>query len=108
MLHCERRKHKRYLVRGTAVVTTSSDQLAAELVDVGKGGVLVLAPRGSVKIGEQVDIRFAVAGYPVEIESKGRVVRVDICAIGIGFIDPPVELDEAVLWLEAEFLSALF
>ena len=108
MLHSERRQHRRYLVEGKAVVKTSRGQVAAVLVDLGSGGVLLLAPSDSVTVGEQIDVRLAIAGYPDEIEVKARVARIDTHAIGITFVDPPVELDKAILWLEAGFLSALF
>ena len=107
MLHSERRQHKRYLVEGKAVVNASSGEIEAELVGLSRGGVLVFAPSNSVSVGEQINVRIAIAGYPVEIEATGQVSRIDTRAIGISFVDPPVELDDAALWLEAGFLSAL-
>jgi len=78
------------------------------MVDLGRGGVLVLAPVGSVTVGEEVRVRFALTGYPLEIETSGRVIRTDDHALGISFTDVPVDLDEAILWLEAGFLATLF
>ena len=78
------------------------------MVDLGRGGVLVLGPANSVQAGDQVHVRFAMAGYPVEIEVSGKVVRTDDHAIGIAFSEVPVDLDEAMLWLEAGFLATLF
>ena len=104
----ERRQHRRYLVEGKAVVTTASGRFDAQLVDVGKGGVLLLAPSNAVTVGERVEVRFAIAGYPAEIEASGRVARTDTHAVGIAFAEVPAALDEAILWLEAGFMAALF
>lgn len=78
------------------------------MVDLGRGGVLVLASSNSVKVGEQVRVRFALSGYPLEIEASGNVVRTDEHAIGVSFTEAPVDLDEAILWLEAGFLATPF
>jgi hypothetical protein len=107
MIYSERRQHKRYLVVGTAVVNSSSSEIAAELVGLSRGGVLVLAPSDSVTVGEKIRVRFAIADYPAEIEAKGQVTRIDTGTIAISFVDPPVELEEAVLWLEAGFFATL-
>jgi PilZ domain len=107
MQYSERRQHKRYLAEGNAVVNTVWGQVAAQLIDLGRGGVLLLATEGPAKAGEQIDVRFAIAGYPFEIRAKGQVVRTDSNAIGIAFADPPAELEKALLWLEAGSLSGL-
>jgi hypothetical protein len=107
MLYSERRQHRRYVVQGKAGFKTSTGRITAELVDLGKGGVLVLASSDSITVGEPIHVHIAIVGYPVEIETNGRVARIDTHSIGIVFVDSPVELDEAVLWLEAGFLSAL-
>ena len=104
----ERRQHRRHLVEGKAIVKTDSGKFQAQLVDLGRGGVLVLGPVNSVQVGEQVRVRFAMAGYPLEIEASGTVVRTEEHAIGISFTEVPVDLDEAILWLEAGFLATLF
>ena len=104
----ERRQHRRYLTEGTAVVSAGSKEMAAQIVDVGKGGVLVLVPNHGLAVGEQVHVRVSIAGYPTEIPVSGRIARTDTHAIGISFSENPVELEEAVLWLEAEFLATMF
>lgn len=78
------------------------------MVDLGRGGVLLLGSPNSVTVGEQVRVRFGLEGYPLEIEASGEVVRTDEHAIGIAFAEVPVDLDEAILWLEAGFLATLF
>jgi hypothetical protein len=48
-----------------------------------------------------------MAGYPIEIEASGKVVRTDDHAIGVAFTEVPVDLDEAMLWLEAGFIATV-
>ena len=104
----ERRQHRRHLVEGKAIVKTSSGKFSAQMVDLGRGGVLVLAAANPVIVGEEVRVRFALTGYPLEIEASGKVVRTEEHAIGVAFTEVPVDLDEAILWLEAGFLATLF
>jgi hypothetical protein len=108
MVHSERRQHRRYVVEGKAIISSPSGELRAQLVDVGKGGVLVLAQSGAVTVGEQIDVRFTIEGYPVELQASGRVARTDTHAIGIAFAEVPTEFDEAILWLEAGFIATMF
>jgi hypothetical protein len=77
------------------------------LVDVGVGGILVLCRAAAATIGEPIEVRFGIEGYPIEIQAEGRVARTDTHAIGIVFAEAPAELDEALLWLEANFLAAI-
>ena len=110
MLHSvttERRQHRRFLIEGKAVIRASSGQFRGELVDVGGGGILLLSRNASLTVGEPVEVRFAIAGWPVEIQGAGRVARTDSNAVGIAFAETPAELEEAILWLEASFLAAL-
>ena len=103
----ERRQHRRYLVEGKSTSCTSAGQFTAELVDVGDGGALLLSRSTSVTVGEPIEARFAIAGYPMEVQAKGRVARADTHVIGIAFTEPPPGLDELILWLEAGFLSTI-
>jgi len=104
----ERRQHRRHLVEGRAIVKTATGKFPAQLVDLGRGGVLVLGPVNSVQVGEEVRVRFAMEGYPLEIEASGQVVRTEDHAVGVAFTEVPVDLDEAILWLEAGFFATLF
>ena len=109
MLHTvttERRQHKRYLVNGKAVIRTAAGSFSGELVDVGAGGVLLFS-RAPVSVGEPLETRFAVEGYPVEMKAKGRVARTEPGVVGIAFAETPPDLEEALLWLEAMFLTAM-
>jgi len=103
----ERRQHRRFLIEGKAIARTSSGQFRGEVVDIGAKGILLLSRTASVVIGEPIEVRFAIAGWPVEIQAAGRVARTDSNAIGIAFAETPAELEEALLWLEASFLAAL-
>jgi hypothetical protein len=103
----DRRQHRRHLVEGKAIVKTSWGHFKAQLVDISRGGVLLLGAPNTVMVGEDVRVRFAMAGYPIEIEVPGEVVRTDEHVIGVAFSEVPVDLDEAVLWLEAGFLATI-
>jgi hypothetical protein len=61
----------------------------------------------SLSLGERVDVRFTVEGYPLEVKVQGRVVHTAVGLIGIGFLDEPESLDEVLLWLEAGFMACL-
>lgn len=109
MLHTvttERRQHKRYLVDGKAIIRASSGEFPGTLVDVGGGGLLLLS-RAAVRIGEPLQARFSIQGYPLEITAKGRVARTEPNVVSIAFAETPPDLEEALLWLEAGFLAAL-
>jgi hypothetical protein len=103
----DRREHRRYIVEGRAIAATSSRRLAAALVDLSVGGVLLITVGGPVPVGEQIEVKFAIAGYHVEINAKGRVARTAPNIIAIAFSDPPAAVYEAVLWLEAGVFSSM-
>ena len=102
----DRRQGRRYLVVGTVVISSEKEQVTAELVNVGTGGMLVFAD-AALSLGERVDVKFTVQDYPLEVRVKGRVVHIAVGLIGIGFLEEPEELDEVLLWLEAGFLACL-
>lgn len=109
MLHTvttERRQNKRYLVDGKAIIRTSSGEFPGTLVDVGVGGLLLLT-RAAARVGEPMETRFTIQGYPIEIKAAGRVARSEPGVVGIAFAETPPDLEEALLWLEADFLAAL-
>jgi hypothetical protein len=107
MLHSERRKHRRYMVEGKAVVESGSRQFAGALVDISEGGVLLITVEENVPVGARLEVSFGMDGYPVEINSKGIAVRAAPNVIAMAFSDPPWELYQAILWLEAGFLANL-
>ena len=73
---------------------------------MGAGGLLFLT-RAAVCVGEPLETRFAIEGYPLEIKAKGRVARAEPGVVGIAFAETPPDLEEALRWLEADFLAAL-
>ena len=101
----ERRQHRRYIVDGKAILRAASGQAPGSLVDVGAGGILILS-RAAVAVGEPLDVIFSIQGYPLGIKAKGRVARTESGVIGIAFAETPPDLEEALLWLEAEFMAA--
>ena len=110
MLHTvttERRQHKRYLVVGKAVLQMPRGNATGELVDIGQGGLQVLTD-APLLVGESLWVHFAVQGYPLEVKSKGEVVRSEAGFVGIAFPEDLPDLEEILLWLEAGFLAALF
>ena len=109
MLHTvtkDRRQHRRYLVKGTAVLNTSSGEIGGELVDVGPGGLLVLS-HTTPATGEPVKALFTIDDYPFEVVAEGRVVHSDAGTVRVSFQDEPESMEEVLLWLEAGFFAQL-
>lgn len=106
MLHHERRKHRRYLVEGKVLARTGSRRFAGGLVDLSEGGALLVTAEALVPVGTHIAVAFAIAGYQVNVQ--GRVARAATHVVGIAFSNPPLELEQAVLWLEAGFFSSMF
>jgi hypothetical protein len=103
----DRREGRRYLVVGKGTVTSLSGQeFSAELVNIGPGGMLAFCD-GAPPLGEQVNLRFTIEGYPLEVQLVGRVVHTAVGLLGVAFLEEPEALDEVLLWLEANFLSCL-
>ncbi|MBI3935326.1 MAG: PilZ domain-containing protein [Acidobacteria bacterium] len=102
----DRRQGRRYLVVGTVVISTPKEQYAAELVNVGSGGMLAFCDAAPA-LGERVEVLFQVQDYPLKVKVKGRVVHMAVGLVGIGFLEEPDSLDEVLLWLEAGFLACL-
>ena len=102
----DRRQGRRYLIVGKAVICTTKEQIAAELVNVGSGGMLAFCD-GALALGELVEVRFQVQDYPLEVQMKGRVLHTAVGLVGIAFLEESEALDEVLLWLEAGFLACL-
>jgi hypothetical protein len=102
----DRRKGRRYLVVGSAVISSDKMQVEAELVNVGSGGMLAFSD-AALPLGERVNVQFTVQDYPLQVRVTGRVVHTAVGLVGIGFLEEPEELEEVLLWLEAGFLACL-
>ena len=97
----ERRKHRRYIVRG--MVSFRADGLirTGELVNFGCGGMLVrsnyVLPEGS-----EVSFRVVAYCYPSSFEARAQVVGGRISLMALQFLERPAGVDELLLWLEQE------
>ena len=109
MLHSvttERRQHRRYLVEGKAVILSSTGRASADVVNLGRGGLLAFC-KAPLSLDDPLEVRFEIQGYPLVIQCNGRVARKEPGVLGIQFDEEPPEIEEVLLWLEAEFLALL-
>ena len=97
----ERRKHRRYIVRGRTRFTIDSLEIWAELVNFGEGGLLIRSSF-DLPVGTRMDLRILTFCYPIAVDAIGQVVggRGDLLAIQ--FAEKPAEADRLLRWLEAE------
>ena len=97
----ERRRHRRYIVRGRTRLTIDSLENWAELVNFGEGGLLI---RSSLELpaGTRVNLRILAFCYPIGVDAYGQVVggRGDLLAIQ--FVEKPTEAERLLRWLEVE------
>ena len=109
MLHSvttERRQHRRYLVEGKAVIISPLGRAPAEVVNVGRGGLLAFC-KAPLSVDDPLEVRFEVQGYPLVIRCNAHVVRKEPGVVGIRFDAEPPGIEEVILWLETEFLAGL-
>jgi hypothetical protein len=105
----ERRRHKRYLVKGLARLRNPSGKSpegVLEVFDVSGGGILLLTNH-LLPLETVLDIRFTIQGYNTEMEAKGRVVRTGAGVLGLSFLEEPPGMDALLGWLEAEMIAGL-
>lgn len=102
----DRRQHKRFLVNGITSLETGSETIQGELLNIGAGGLLVLASTPLPK-GTPLQVRFVVKDYPLEVTVSGSVAHANEVTIGVMFAEEPEGLEEILLWLEAGFLAAM-
>jgi hypothetical protein len=97
----ERRKYRRYIVRGRMRFTIDSLEVWAEMVNFGEGGVLMRS-MFDLPVGTRLDLRVLAFGYPLAVEGIGQVVggRGDLLAIQ--FIEKSPEAAHFLRWLEME------
>ncbi|MBI3895842.1 MAG: PilZ domain-containing protein [Acidobacteria bacterium] len=106
----DRRRHKRFLVKGQAVLRTpagvSGDKVdeVDEVINVSAGGLLVLS-KIPPRVGTDVETRFAIQGYNTEIHARGRIIRTEIGLAGISFLEEPEGLQALMAWLEAGLIA---
>ncbi|OFW45079.1 MAG: hypothetical protein A3J28_00765 [Acidobacteria bacterium RIFCSPLOWO2_12_FULL_60_22] len=97
----ERRRYRRYIVRGEVKLRSGSVETSGGLVNLGQGGMLI---RSGVALaeGREMTIHAKVAGYPNPLEVPGRVIRVQDELTAIQFLKPLDNGHELLLWLARE------
>ena len=97
----ERRRYRRYIVRGQVKFRTDSAEVSGDLVNVGPGGMLL---RSDIVLseGKEITIHAMVFGYPTAIEVFGRVASAKDGLMSIQFLKEPIGLFELVRWLARE------
>ena len=97
----ERRKHRRYIVRGRVKFTIDSLQLWGDLVNFGHGGMLI---RSRYEIPEKTQLNFRVIAYcyPNTFEVLGQVVGGQESLLAIQFLKRMDGAKELLQWLEGE------
>jgi hypothetical protein len=97
----ERRRYRRYIVKGSVVVLHSSAEIAGELLNLGFGGVLVrtkiVHPEGT-----RVTLTFQFNGYPEETSAQGLVVGTKPDLMAVKFLEEPAGIESVLNWLEME------
>jgi len=105
----ERRRNKRFIVKGQArlrLPSGSSPDEVLEVVDLSGGGMLVFG-NVSLPVGMILDIRFTVQGYLTELQAKGRIVRTDRGVLGFSFTEDPPGMAALLAWLEAGVIGGM-
>ena len=97
----ERRKHRRYIVRGRVRFTIDSLEVLAELVNFGEGGVLIQS-MFDLPVGTHMDLRILTFCYPIAVDGVGQVVGGCGDLLAIQFVEKPPEADRLLRWLEVE------
>ena len=97
----ERRKHRRYIVRGRVKLIIDSLELWCDLVNFGHGGMLI---RSRFEIPEKTRLDFLVIAYcyPNTIEVPGQVVGGHGSLLAIQFLNRTDGAKELLQWLEGE------
>ena len=99
----ERRCYKRYCASGQAEFWSASVKSIGKLLDVAKGGVLVLMPN-KVRLSheEKLTVRFTVSDYPGVFEARGKVARIQLDILAVMFLEEPVGLENLLRWLDRQ------
>ena len=97
----ERRKHRRYIVRGRVKFTVDSLELWGDLVNFGHGGMLI---RSRYEVPEKTALTFRVIAYcyPNSFEVPGRIVGGKESLLAIRFLERTDGAGELLRWLEGE------
>jgi PilZ domain len=97
----ERRKHRRYIVRGRVKFTIDSLDLWADLVNFGEGGMLIRS-RYEIPAGTLLHFRVIAYCYPNTFEVQGQIVGGRDSLLAIQFLSSTSGTRELLQWLEGE------
>lgn len=104
----DRRKHKRFLVKGAVEMKTPAGNFRGELVSISGGGFLIFADM-AVPVGTEIGFSYDIEGYPGKIEGKGMVVRTDKGVVAVTHPEEQAEgITELLSWLEMAFVFGAF
>ena len=100
-LRIERRRYRRYIVRGMVRFRIDSIEVSGDLVNFGQGGMLI---RSSFVLpeGTQLPIQVVAFCYPYSFAVPGRVVGAKGELMAIKFLQIPDGVTELLHWLERE------
>jgi PilZ domain len=97
----ERRKHRRYIVRGRVRFLIDSLEVSADLVNFGQGGLLIRSPF-TLPVGTRLDLRILAFCYPAAVIGIGRVVGGRGNLLAVQLVQQSSEADQLLWWLEQE------
>jgi len=97
----ERRKHRRYILRGRVQFRIDSLEVWAELVNFGQGGMLI---QTRFPAPEKIPINYRVLafGYPDSCDVSGKVVGGQGSLLAIQFLERTAGAQQLLSWLDRE------
>ena len=99
--YVERRKHRRYIVRGRVMFTMNSLDLWGDLINFGYGGMLVRA-RYEIPENSKLEFRVVAYCYPEMFSVPGQVVGGRESLLAIKFLERTDRAMDLLRWLEVE------
>ncbi|HEY7680001.1 MAG TPA: PilZ domain-containing protein [Terriglobia bacterium] len=97
----ERRKHRRYIVKGMVWFRADGVARTGELINFGYGGMLVRSNH-VLPAGSEVSLRVVAYCYKNSFEVRAKVVGGRISLMAVQFLERPAGVGELLLWLEQE------
>ena len=97
----ERRRSRRYLAKGQVTLQAVSGEIPADLVNIGRGGMLVKGD-GLHSIGTNLVIYLTISGYHAGLEAQGQVIGTKSGLVAIQFLGETTGIGELLAWLDRE------
>jgi hypothetical protein len=97
----ERRRHRRYIVRGRVRFMLDSLEVWGDLVNFGQGGLLIRS-RFEIPAGTRLDIRVMAFCFPSAVDGIGEVVGGRGELLALQYLEKSSEADDLLRWLEQE------